>query len=84
MVHGDQAKEVVVRLGDGLPRPVPVDRADLKLLVVPAELHSYYLAVTPDAMNGGAPPRHPPPHALMSLIVTKRRPKAKRCRSQFI
>src|SRR5260221_4734429 len=37
MVHRDQAEEVVVVLGDRLPRPVPVGRADLELLQVAAE-----------------------------------------------
>src|SRR4051794_24504572 len=39
VVHRQQAEEVVVVLGYGLARPVPVDRADLELLVVTAELH---------------------------------------------
>jgi hypothetical protein len=36
VVHGEQAEQVVVRLGDGLGRPVLVDRADLELLEVAA------------------------------------------------
>ena len=36
VVHRDQAEQVVVGLGDGLGRPVPVDRADLELLEVAA------------------------------------------------
>src|SRR4051812_25847421 len=39
VVHRQQAEEVIVGLGDGLARPVPIDRADLELLVVTAELH---------------------------------------------
>src|SRR3712207_6098159 len=35
VVHGDQAEEVVVVLGDRLGRPVLVDGADLELLEVP-------------------------------------------------
>jgi hypothetical protein len=37
VVHGDHAEEVVVRLGDGLARPVPVDVADLEILEVATE-----------------------------------------------
>ena len=36
MVHRDQAEQVVVGLGDGLGRPVLVDRPDLELLEVAA------------------------------------------------
>ena len=36
VVHRDQAEQVVVRLGDGLGRPVLVDGADLELLEVAA------------------------------------------------
>ena len=37
VVHGDHAEEVVVGLGDGLARPVPVDVARLEVLEVAAE-----------------------------------------------
>jgi hypothetical protein len=36
VVHGDQAEEVVVGLGDRLARPVAVDVADFELLEVTA------------------------------------------------
>src|SRR5208282_3722297 len=39
VVHGEQAEQVVVVLGDRLARPVLVDRADLELLIRPSELH---------------------------------------------
>ncbi len=42
VVHGQQAEQVVVVLGDRLARPVLVDRADLELLVVTAELHARF------------------------------------------
>ncbi|SQD95561.1 hypothetical protein FMEAI12_3240003 [Parafrankia sp. Ea1.12] len=41
VVHREQAEQMVVVLGDRLSRPVPVDRADLELLVVPAKLHVF-------------------------------------------
>src|SRR2546429_607432 len=40
VVHGQQAEQVIVVLGDGLARPVFVDRADLEFLVVPTEPHA--------------------------------------------
>jgi hypothetical protein len=39
MVHGQQAEQVIVVLGDCFAGPVPVHRADLELLEVPTELH---------------------------------------------
>ena len=39
VVHGEQAEQVVVVLGDRLARPVLVRRPDLELLVAAAELH---------------------------------------------
>ena len=39
VVHGQQAEQVVVVLGDRLAGPVLVDRADLELLVIATELH---------------------------------------------
>ena len=38
VVHGEQAEEMVVGLGDGLARPVLVRRADFELFQKPAEL----------------------------------------------
>jgi hypothetical protein len=40
VVHGQQAEQVVVVLGDRLAGPVLVRGADLELLVVAAELHA--------------------------------------------
>jgi hypothetical protein len=40
VVHRDEAEQVVVGLGDGLARPVPVDRTDLELLVCAPKLHA--------------------------------------------
>ena len=37
VVHGDHAKEVVVGLGDGLARPVPVHVPDVEILIVAPE-----------------------------------------------
>ena len=49
VVHGEQAEQVVVVLGDRLARPVLVDRADLELLEVPTELHVCLLTgLSPD------------------------------------
>ena len=39
VVHGEQAEQVVVVLGDRLARPVLVDRADLELFVRAPEFH---------------------------------------------
>src|ERR1022692_1914683 len=39
VVHGEEAEQVVVVLGDRLAWPVLVDRPDLELLVGPSELH---------------------------------------------
>ena len=39
VVHGQQAEQVVVVLGDRLAWPVLVDRAGLELLIGPSELH---------------------------------------------
>jgi len=40
VVHGDQAEQVVVALGDGLAGPMPIDSADLEFLEIPPELHA--------------------------------------------
>jgi hypothetical protein len=37
VVHGDHAEQVIVVFGDGFPRPVAIDVADLEFLIVPAE-----------------------------------------------
>ena len=39
VVHGQQAEQVIVVLGDGLARPVLVRRSDLELLIAATELH---------------------------------------------
>src|SRR4051794_25306144 len=43
VVHGEQAEQVVVVLGDRLAGPVLVRRADLELLVAASELHAHTL-----------------------------------------
>ena len=49
VVHGDHAEEVIVVLGDGLPRPVLIHVADLEVLEVPPESPSLSHASLPIA-----------------------------------
>jgi len=52
VVHGQQAEQVVVVLGDRLARPVPVHRADLELLEITPELHVHLPGVARTSAAG--------------------------------
>src|SRR5580698_3018395 len=63
MVHGDHAEEMVVRLCDGLARPVAVDVSDAEVLEAPAEgpFVDGHAGHAPGCSTAGTPASTPPP-----------------------